>query len=99
MAWLYKAARYLKNWWLGYRLNGRQYLRSTKTSDRKKAEQELEKLRAVIRPQSGSLTDEFVALLTRKQSSGESLRAYSGNGWPNVKTCPGDNGEYEDVHK
>jgi integrase len=77
MAWLYRQAN-SKNWWLGYRLNGRQYLRSTKTSDRKKAEQELEKLRAVDHAhKAGSLTDEFVALLTRKQSSGESLRAYS----------------------
>jgi integrase len=76
MAWLYRQAN-SKNWWLGYRLNGRQYLRSTKTSDRKKAEQELEKLRAVDHAhKAGSLTDEFVALLTRKESSGESLRAY-----------------------
>jgi integrase len=76
MAWIYKQTN-SKNWWIGYRLNGRQYLRSTKTSDRKKAEQELARLNAVDQAhRSGSLTDEFVALLTRKQSSGESLRAY-----------------------
>jgi integrase len=76
MAWLYKQNG-SENWWLGYRLNGRQYLRSTKTSDRKKAEQELAKLNAVDQAhKAGSLTDEFVALLTRKQSSGESLRAH-----------------------
>lgn len=76
MAWLYKQAE-SKNWWIGYRLNGRQYLRSTKTSDRKKAEQELAKLNAVDQThKAGSLTDEFVALLTRKQSSSESLRGY-----------------------
>ena len=76
MAWLYKQNG-SENWWLGYRLNGRQYLRSTKTSDRKKAEQELAKLNAIDQAhRAGSLTDEFVALLTRKQSSGESLRAY-----------------------
>ena len=76
MAWLYKQNG-SENWWLGYRLNGRQYLRSTKTSDRKKAEQELAKLNAVDQAhRAGSLTDEFVALLTRKESSGKSLRAY-----------------------
>ena len=76
MAWIYKRPG-SEYWWLGYRLNGRQYLRSTKTSDRKKAEQELARLNAVDQAhKAGSLTDEFVALLTRKQSSGETLRAY-----------------------
>ena len=76
MAWIYQRTG-SANWWVGYRLNGRQYLRSTKTSDRKKADQELAKLNAVDQAhRAGSLTDEFVALLTRKQSSGESLRAY-----------------------
>ena len=75
MAWLYKRSE-SENWWVGYRLNGRQYLRSTKTADRKKAEQELAKLNAVDQAhKAGSLTDEFVALLNRKQSSGDSLRA------------------------
>jgi site-specific recombinase XerC len=76
MAWLYKRDG-SENWWLGYRLNGRQYLRSTKTGDRQKAEQELAKLNAVDQAhKAGSLTDEFVALLTRKRSSGETLRGY-----------------------
>jgi integrase len=76
MAWIYQRHG-SENWWLGYRLNGRQFLRSTKTSDRKKAEQELARLNAVDQAhKAGSLTDEFVALLTRKASSGESLPAY-----------------------
>jgi integrase len=76
MAWLYKQSA-SENWWIGYRLNGRQYLRSTKTSDRKKAEQELAKLNAVDQAhKAGSLTGEFVALLTRKTSTGEALRGY-----------------------
>ena len=76
MAWLFKQAE-SENWWVGYRLNGRQYRRSTKTGDRKKAEQELAKLNAIDQAhKAGSLTDEFVALLTRKQSSGDSLRGY-----------------------
>jgi integrase len=76
MAWIYTRPG-SENYWIGYRLNGRQFLRSTKTSDRKKAEQELAKLNAVDQAhKAGSLTDEFVALLTRKQSSGNSLRSY-----------------------
>ena len=74
MAWLYKRSE-SENWWVGYRLNGRQYLRSTKTADRKKAEQELAKLNAADQAhKAGSLIDEFAALLNRKQSSGNSLR-------------------------
>jgi integrase len=76
MAWIYQRTG-SENYWLGYRLNGRQFLRTTKTSDRAKAEQELAKLNAIDQAhKAGSLTDEFVALLTRKQASGESLRGY-----------------------
>ncbi|MFZ1072699.1 MAG: tyrosine-type recombinase/integrase [Verrucomicrobiia bacterium] len=75
MAWLYKQSG-SENWWIGYRLNGRQILRSTKTSDRKKAEQEMAKLNSIAHAhKAGSLTEEFIALLTRKESSGLSLRA------------------------
>jgi integrase len=97
MAWIYKQAN-SKNWWLGYRLNGRQYLRSTKTSDRKQAERELEKLNSIAHAhKAGSLTDEFVALLTRKESSGQSLRSAVAQ-WLNeckdlsVRTLPGYRG-------
>jgi integrase len=77
MAWIYQRPG-SANWWIGYRVNGRQILRSTKTDDRAKAEQELAKLDAIAQAhKAGSLTDEFVALLTRKESSGESLRAYA----------------------
>jgi integrase len=94
MAWLYKQSG-SQNWWIGYRLNGRQILRSTKTSDRKQAERELEKLNSIAHAhKAGSLTDEFIALLTRKESSGVSLRAAVAQ-WLNeckdlsVRTLPG----------
>jgi integrase len=75
MAWLYKQSG-SQNWWIGYRLNGRQILRSTKTSDRAAAERERAKLDAVAQAhKAGTLTEEFIALLTRKESSGVSLRA------------------------
>ena len=89
MAWIYQRPG-SEYWWLGYRLNGRQYLRSTKTSDQKKAEQELAKLNAVDQAhKAGSLTDEFVALLTRKQSSGDSLRGYIGQWLAECKDLSG----------
>jgi integrase len=76
MAWIYKRPG-SEFWWLGYRLNGGEHRRSTKTTDRAKAEQELEKILSVDHAhKAGSLTDEFVALLTRKASTGEGLRAY-----------------------
>jgi len=76
MAWIYKQPG-SEYWWLGFRMNGRQYRRSTKTSDRAKAEQELEKILAIDHAhKAGSLTDEFVALLTRKVSTSDTLRGY-----------------------
>ena len=74
MAWLYQRTG-SENWWLGYRLNGRQYLRSTQTPDKKKAEQLLARHNAIHHAhQAGNLTDEFVALLTRKPSASNVLR-------------------------
>ena len=45
MPWLYKQ-KGSDNWWLGYRMNGKQVLESTKTSDRAKAEKILAKMEA-----------------------------------------------------
>jgi integrase len=74
MAWLYQRPDSEK-WWIGYRVNGRQVLRSTGTSDRAEAEKQLERLKAISAAhRAGNLTDEFVALLTRKTSSGDTLR-------------------------
>ncbi len=100
MAWLYKRPG-SEYWWIGYRVNGRQILRSTKTSDRDQAERELAKLEAVAQAhKAGSLTEEFIALLTRKESSGQSLRAGVAQ-WLNeckdlsVRTLPGYRGVTE----
>jgi integrase len=97
MAWLYQRPD-SKKWWIGYRVNGRQVLRSTKTSDRADAERELAKLDAITQAnKAGSLTEEFVALLTRKESSGQSLRS-AVKQWLNeckdlsVRTLPGYRG-------
>ncbi len=101
MAWLYQRPD-SKKWWIGYRVNGRQVLRSTKTSDRAAAERELAKLDAITQAnKAGSLTEEFVALLTRKESSGQSLRSAVAQ-WLNeckdlsIRTLPGYRGVTEE---
>lgn len=80
MAWIYQRGD-SDNWWLGYRVNGKQVLRSTETSDRKQAEKELAKIEMATRAnRAGLLTDELIRQLTGKDSTqGEfSLRAYVG---------------------
>jgi integrase len=68
MAWLYKRPG-SENFWLGYRVNGKQVLRSTETSDRKQAEQELAKIEMATRAsRAGLLTDELIRQLTGKDS-------------------------------
>ena len=64
MAWIYQRGGV---WWLGYRVNGKQILRSTGTSDRKAADKELAKIKmARTAHDSDSLTQEFIELLTGK---------------------------------
>jgi integrase len=76
MAWLYKQ-KGSDNWWIGYRANGRQILRSTKTSDRKAAQRQLEKLESIAHAHAaGSLTQEFVRHLTRVESPGDALHTF-----------------------
>src|SRR5437764_534467 len=76
MAWLYQRDDSAK-WWVGYRVNGRQFLRSTGTEDRAQAERELAKLEAVNQAhKAGSLTDEFIRLLTNTHSTAETLRGF-----------------------
>lgn len=64
MAWLYKQ-KGSENWWIGYRHNGKQVLRSTKTSDRGQAEKELQKVSMLFdASRTGSLTEELYQALT-----------------------------------
>lgn len=74
MAWLYKQKGKSENWWIGYRLNGKQHLRTTGTSDRAKAEQELARLESMNQAhKAGSLTEEFFRLLTNRTASAKTL--------------------------
>ncbi len=64
MAWLYKRPG-SKFWWIGWRANGKQFLKSTGTDDREKAEGQIEELKALrLWKQQGKLTKEFIESLT-----------------------------------
>ena len=67
MAWLYKQKGKSQNWWLGYRVNGKQVLRSTGTSDDLQAQRELNKVESLFtHHRDGSLTEELYRALTGK---------------------------------
>ena len=60
--WIYKRPD-SDVWWIGYRLNGRQYRRSTKETNRAEAEKMAEKMGMMeSAKRTGTLTDEFYAL-------------------------------------
>jgi len=74
VAWLYKRGGV---WWLGWRHGGKQYLRSTGHTEREKAELEKQRIDAMsIAKKTGTLTDEFFALLTGKAIPKISLEDY-----------------------
>lgn len=74
MPWKYQRGR---TWWIGYRLNGRQVLRSTGSADEAVADKEIARLNSMREAhKAGSLSEEFFRLLTQKQFGGDSLRAY-----------------------
>jgi hypothetical protein len=82
MAWLYKQDG-SDNWWIGYRVNGKQVRRSTKTSDRKAAERQLAKLESVAQAHAaGALTQEFIRHLTGIEAASDTLHALRGQ-WLN----------------
>lgn len=77
MAWLYKQSG-SENWWIGYRLNGKQYLRSTGTPKKEQAEKELAKLNLLDQAhKAGSLTEEFFRMISNRQVSNDALIPYS----------------------
>lgn len=77
MAWKFKRPE-SNHWWIGYRLNGKQYRRSVGTSDETKADAELAKLDIIRRAHdAGRLTDEFYRLLTKPKGGMFSLRKYA----------------------
>jgi len=67
MAWLYRQDN-SQYWWIGYRINGRQYLRSTRETDRAEAEKLLAQFGTMQEAnRAGRLTEEFYLALTQQQ--------------------------------
>jgi integrase len=66
MAWLYKQ-KGSEKWWLGWRANGRQFLKSTGTSDKAQAAKKLRELDMLLQAQiDGRLTEQFYEAITGK---------------------------------
>ena len=86
--WIYKRPD-SDVWWIGYRLNGRQYRRSTKETNRAEAEKMAEKMGMMeSAKRTGTLTDEFYALLTGNATKAVPLKA-AVDGW--LAECQGAN--------
>src|SRR5260221_12734198 len=67
MAWLYRQNN-SQYWWIGYRINGRQYLRSTRETDQAEAEKLLAQFGTIQEAnRAGRLTEEFYLALTQQQ--------------------------------
>ena len=65
MAWLYEQKGKSKNWFIGYRVNGKLHSRTTGTADRAEAEKELGKVRMMFEAhKSNSLTEQLYHALT-----------------------------------
>jgi len=70
MAWLYQRPD-SKKYWIGWRANGRQFLRSTKTEDKKQAEEKLKEFQLIEQAKhSNKLTDDFVSSISGTASKG-----------------------------
>jgi integrase len=75
MAWIYKQAG-SKKWWIGWRANGRQFLKSTGTTDKTSATQKLREQEFLLQAQiDGRLTEQFYEALTGKSLPNVTLAA------------------------
>ena len=67
MDWLYRQNN-SQYWWIGYRINDRQYLRSTRETDRAEAEKLLAQFGTIQEAnRAGRLTEEFYLALTQQE--------------------------------
>jgi integrase len=98
-AWLYKRGGSAK-WWLGYRANGKQFLRSTGTSDRKEAEAQAAKVDSLFQAHKAGMLEEVYQALSGKLIPKIFLKAALHEWLNEVKKERGDGGtfeRYEDV--
>ena len=64
MPWLYQR-KGSNNWWLGYRINGKQVLESTGETDEAKAQKILDRMEAAAAAhRAGALTEDYIRTLT-----------------------------------
>lgn len=74
MAWLYKQPGSAK-WWIGWRVNGKQFLKSTGEADKSQAEKKLHELEFIERAKRDvRLTEAFVESFTAKPQKTVSLK-------------------------
>jgi integrase len=101
MAWLYKQAG-SKYWWIGYRQNGRQILRSTRKESKADAEKILAQFNAMHEAhKAGALTQEFYHALTNTPNARRVFKAELDD-WLNecrVSTAEDTHSRYNDVAK
>jgi integrase len=75
MAWLYRRPG-SDRWWIGFRQHGEQFLKSTGTSDKAEAKQQLDRIETMIRAQRANLlNNEVFAALTGKVRPQKPLKA------------------------
>jgi integrase len=99
MAWLYQRPG-SAFWWIGWRVNGRQFLKSTRETDRHKAEAKLREHEFIAKAAfDGRLTEAFLEALTGKALSQLTLKSALED-WLNEckgSTSPGTLARYKSI--
>ena len=91
MPWLFKYKGKSDVWWVGYRLHGQQFLRSTGYRERDKAEQELQRLNAMVAAQkANALSRDLFQQLTGKAIPNKPLKVALDEWLSEVKVTTGD---------
>lgn len=99
MAWIYRRAG-SANWWIGYRVGGKQFLKSTGTAKRADAQRELDKFEVLsVAKHAGALTQEFFNAIAGNAQPKVTLTAAT-TAWLahcNGTTAPGTVERYRNV--
>lgn len=99
MAWLYKRKN-SKFWWIGWRIGKQIHFRSTKTADRKLADQELAKVDTLFKAHKAGLLDQVYQSISGRSIESISLAGALSEWLEEVKHERGDDSthaRYEDV--
>ena len=99
MAWIYKRQG-SDNWWVGWRSNGRQFLKSTRSANKAEAQKQCSEIESLHSWHAqGKLTKTFVEALTGKKAPVVSLRKALDEWLTEAKgaTAPSTSKKYGDV--